>query len=245
VTRLHRCAAFAVAAIALALLQNERTSLYAESPTAPTSPAANSNEERQRAIAVLESAARAYASLPALRDKLSYVVAAPGASPEEKAEEYGFDPNGAAFVKNALQEAIAIHGKMYLVQSDIADKYVVASDIRDFGATLKQINSQGSLFEPAPLAMHFGKAVADCINGLRFNLLGPLQIAGCRHIVGKTGQPADEIRFSADNGDLTLQVDSTTHFFEAVSFRVRPQGAPADFSVQIVVGQHECGAPAG
>jgi peroxiredoxin len=187
--------------------------------------------EVQRARDTLASSAAAYREVVALRDKLSYSVTAPGSEQETKSEEYTFGPKGAVIVKNALLQAVALDSKLYLTQSDVSDKYVVAPYDGDFGTALRRVAGNGSLFEPPPLALHSGKSIDACLDTLRFNLLEPLRIAGYRHVTGDKEQ--DEIRFIANNGELTLAIDSKTHFFIAVSFQVRPPGAPAGFLVRV------------
>ena len=187
--------------------------------------------EVQRARDALASSAAAYRSVVALRDKLSYSVTAPGSEQETKSEEYTFGPEGAVIVKNALLQAVALDSKLYLTQSDVSDKYVVAPYDGDFGTALRRVAGNGSLFEPPPLALHSGKSIDACLDTLRFNLLEPLRIAGYRHVTGDKEQ--DEIRFIANNGELTLVIDSKTHFLIAVSFQVRPPGAPAGFLVRV------------
>ena len=187
--------------------------------------------EVQRARDALASSAAAYRSVVALRDKLSYSVTAPGSEQETKSEEYTFGPKGAVIVKNALLQAVALDSKLYLTQSDVSDKYVVAPYDGDFGTALRRVAGNGSLFEPPPLALHSGKSIDACLDTLRFNLLEPLRIAGYRHVTGDKEQ--DEIRFIANNGELTLAIDSKTHFLIAVSFQVRPPGAPAGFLVRV------------
>lgn len=188
----------------------------------------------QRAREILEASAQAYKQVPALRDTLSYVVDAPGSEREIKTEEYAFGPGKAARVKNALLEAVALNGEFYLVQSDVPDRYVFAHYDGDFGAVLRRVAGSGSLFEPLPLAMHEGKDLDACIDTLRFNLLEPLRIASYREAVaGDDGRSYDEIRFVADNGELTLRIDRRTHFFASVSFQVTPPGAPEGFQVRV------------
>jgi peroxiredoxin len=187
--------------------------------------------EVQRARDTLASSAAAYRAVVALRDKLSYSVTAPGSEQETKSEEYTFGPEGAVIVKNALLQAVALDSKLYLTQSDVSDKYVVAPYDGDFGAALRRVAGNGSLFEPPPLALHSGKSIDACLDTLRFNLLEPLRLAGCRHPTGDREQ--DEIRFVANNGELTLAIDSKTHFFIGVSFQVRPPGAPEGFLVRV------------
>src|SRR5580700_2349617 len=189
------------------------------------------DSEIQRARETLESSAKAYTTVVALRDKLSYVVTAPGSEQETKTEDYTFGPKDAVLVKNALLQAVAVDSKLYLTQSDVPDRYVAAPYNGDFGAALRRVAGNGSLFEPPPLALHSGKSVEACMDALRFNLLEPLRIAGYRHVGGAKEQ--DEVRFVADNGELTLIIDSKTHFFTAVSFQVRPPGAPEGFLVQV------------
>ena len=185
----------------------------------------------QRARQSIESSAKAYRTVIALRDKLSYTVIAPGSEQESKSEEYVFGPKGAVFVRNALLQAVALDSKLYLTQSDVPDRYVVVPYNGDFGAALHRVAGSGSLFEPPPLALHSGKGIDACLDTLRFNLLEPLRIAGYRHVTGDKEQ--DEIRFVANNGELTLAIDSETHFFSAVSFQVRPPGAPEGFLVRV------------
>jgi peroxiredoxin len=189
------------------------------------------DSEVQRARETLESSAKAYTTVVALRDKLSYVVTAPGSEQETKTEEYAFGPKDAVLVKNALLQAVAVDSKLYLTQSDVPDRYVAAPYDGDFGAALRRVAGNGSLFEPPPLALHSGKSIEACMDTLRFNLLEPLRIAGYRHLSGEKDQ--DEVRFVANNGELTLIIDSKTHFFTAVSFQVRPPGAPEGFLVQV------------
>jgi peroxiredoxin len=185
----------------------------------------------QRARETLESSAKAYKAVVALRDKLSYVVTAPGSEQETKSEEYAFGPKGAVLVKNALLQAVALDSKLYLTQSDVPDRYVAAPYDGDFGAALRRVAGNSSLFEPPPLALHSGKGVDACLDTLRFNLLESLRIAGYRHITDDREQ--DEVRFVANNGELTLAIDSKTHFFTAVSFQVRPPGAPEGVLVRV------------
>jgi peroxiredoxin len=189
------------------------------------------DSEVQRARETLESSAKAYTTVVALRDKLSYVVTAPGSEQETKTEEYAFGPKDAVLVKNALLQAVAVDSKLYLTQSDVPDRYVAAPYDGNFGAALRRVAGNGSLFEPPPLALHSGKSIEACMDTLRFNLLEPLRIAGYRHLSGEKDQ--DEVRFVANNGELTLIIDSKTHFFTAVSFQVRPPGAPEGFLVQV------------
>jgi peroxiredoxin len=194
-----------------------------------TTIAAEEDSEVQRARATLESSAKAYRTVAALWDKLSYVVTAPGSEQETKTEEYAFGPKDAAIVKNALLQAVAVDSKLYLTQSDVPDRYVVTPYDGDFGAALRRVAGNGSLFEPPPLALHSGKSIDACLDTLRFNLLEALRIAEYRQAAGDKV----EIRFVANNGELTLAIDSKTHFFTGVSFQVRPPGAPEGFLVRV------------
>jgi peroxiredoxin len=188
----------------------------------------------ERARAILETSAQVYRSVAALRDTLSYAVDAPGSERETKTQDYEFGPGKRVRVKNALLEAVAVDGGFYLVQSDVPDRYVFARYDGDFGTVLRRVAGSGSLFEPPPLAMHGGKDVEACIDTLRFNLLGPLQITGCREdVAGDNGKSYDEVRFVADNGELTLRIDRQTHFLASVSFQVKPAGAPEGFLVRV------------
>src|SRR5260370_11525986 len=195
--------------------------------------ATEQESDNQRARRVLEYSAQAYRKAAAFHDKLSYVVTAPGSEQETKSEEYAFGPNGAVLVKNALLEAVVVAGKqmLYLTQSDVPDKYVAATFEGNFGAALRRIAGNSSLFEPPPLAMHSGKSLDACIDTFRFNLLEPLRIAGYRRVAGADAQ--DEVRFVADNGELRLVIDSQTHFFQTVAFQVKPPGAPEGFLVHV------------
>ena len=195
---------------------------------------AGSQSEVERAREILETSAKTYRGVDALRDTLSYVVTAPGSEQETKTQEYGFGPGRRVFVKNALLEAVALDKTFYLTQSDVPDKYVSVSYDRDFGSTLRNVAGAGSLFEPPPLAMHEGKSLDACIDTFRFNLLEQLRIAGCRAAVaGDDGKSYDEVQFTANNGELTLRIDRQTHFFATVSFQVKPAGAPEGFLVRV------------
>jgi len=194
---------------------------------------ARAQNEVARAREILEGSAKAYKSVPALRDTLSYVVSAPGSEQETKTQEYGFGPGPSVFVKNALLEAVAVDEKFYLTQSDVPDRYVSVSYDRDFGSVLRSVAGGSSLFEPPPLAMHEGKSLDACIDTLRFNLLEPLRIDGYRRITGDDNKAYDEIRFVANNGELNVRINPATHFFERISFQVKPPGAPEGFLVRV------------
>jgi len=187
------------------------------------------DSEIQRARDELAASSKAYRNVVAFRDKLSYVVTAPGSEQETKTEEYAFGPEGSTMVKNALLQAVAVNSKLYLTQSDALERYVAVPYDGDFGGTLRRVAGNGSLFEPPPLALHSGEGVDACIEALRFNLLDPLRIVGFQQVAGNKS----EIRFVASNGALTLIIDSRTHFFAAVSFQVRPPGAGQESLVRV------------
>ena len=189
--------------------------------------------EVERAREILETSAKAYKNVEALRDTLSYVVNAPGSGQETKTQMYGFGPGRRVFVKNALLEAVALDKTFYLVQSDVPDKYVSAGYDRDFGSILRNIAGTGSLFEPPPLAMHEGKSLDACVETFRFNLLERLRIDGFRRVTGDDKKTYDEVHFAAANGELAVLINPETHFLEKISFQVKPAGAPEGFLVRV------------
>jgi len=191
--------------------------------------AGTEDSEIQRARETLEASAKAYREVAALRDRLSYTVTAPGAEKETKMEEYVFGPYGSVLVKNALLQAVAVDSQFYLTQSDVPNRYVTTFYDGDFGAVLRQVAGNGSLFEPPPLALHQDKGMDGFLNTLRFNLLAPLKIAGFHEVANGSV----EIRFVASNGELRLIIDQKTHFFTAVSFDVKPPGAPDGMMVRV------------
>jgi thiol-disulfide isomerase/thioredoxin len=194
---------------------------------------ARAQNEVARAREILEGSAKAYKSVPALRDTLSYVVSAPGSEQETKTQEYGFGPGPSVFVKNALLEAVAVDEKFYLTQSDVPDRYISVSYDRDFGSILRSVAGAGSLFEPPPLAMHEGKSLDACIDTLRFNLLEPLRIEGSGRLTGDDNKAHDEVHFVAKNGKLVVQINPESHFLEKILFQVKPSGAPEGFLVRV------------
>src|ERR1700720_3277919 len=194
---------------------------------------AESQGDVAHAREILEASAKAYKSVEALRDTLSYVVNAPGSEQETKTQEYGFCPGRSAFVKNALLEAVALDKTFYLIQSDVPDRYVAASYDRDFGSILRKVAGAGSLFEPPPLAMHEDKSLDACVDTFRFNLLEQLRVDGYRRVTGGDKRPYDEVHFVANNGELNVRINPETHFLQTVSFQVKPTGAPEGFLVRV------------
>lgn len=187
------------------------------------------DEDVQGARKILELSAKAYKDLPALRDKISYTAIDPGAT-EAKNDEYAyaFGPKGAAMIKAGRLQAFAVGSMLYVIRNDVPDKYVAVPYDGDLGAALRRV---GSLFELPPLVLHSGKDIDACIDALRFSLLEPLRIVGYRHVTGE--KELDEIRLVANNGELTLGIDSKTRLFATLSFQVKPKGAPEGFLVRV------------
>jgi peroxiredoxin len=212
-----------VAAI-LALCLSAGSSMRAAEPQASPAPAD-----------VLDASAKAYLAVPALRDTMTYVVQAPGSDKEPKKLEYGFGAGTDAYVKDPLLAAVAVGGRLFLTRSDAPGAFIAVPYRGDFAAALNSIvGDQGSLFEPAPIAMRTGRGLDGWIDALRFKLLAPpLRITGCERIAGADGRPLDEIRFEADNGQITLRIDAKTHFFAAFTAEMRPPGAPAGTGIHI------------
>ena len=196
---------------------------------------ARAAEPAPPAQTVLEASAKAYLAVPALRDTMTYVVEAPGSEKEPKKLEYGFGAGTDAYVKDPLLAAVATGDKLYLTRSDAPGAYVAVPYGGDFGAALNGIvGDQGSLFEPPPVAMRTGKGIDAWIDSMRFKLLAPpLRIASNQRITGPGGKALDEIRFEADNGQVTLRLDAKTHFFASMTAEMRPPGAPAGTGIHI------------
>jgi peroxiredoxin len=172
---------------------------------------------------VLAASARAYRAVPALRDELRYVVDAPGAERETKTLSYQL-ANGIAVSDPSLQ-AVALGDRFYLVRSGIDDRYVSAPYAGDFAAALDAVvGTQGSLFAPTQVVMRTSKRYEAWLDSMRFKQLAPLRAVSCR---------ANELRFEADNGKLTLLMNARTHFFEKLDLELRPPGAPPGFAVRI------------
>jgi peroxiredoxin len=144
-------------------------------------------------------------------------------------EEYVFGPHGSVLVKNALLQAVAVDSQFYLTQRDVPNRYVTAPYHGNFGAVLRRVAGEGSLFELPPLALHQGKGIDEVLTTLRFNLLAPLAIAGFR----ESANGSVEIRFVASNDELRLIIDQKTHFFTGVSFDVKPPGASVGMRVRV------------
>jgi len=186
-------------------------------------------EDVQGARRILESSAKAYRDLAALRDTISYAATDPGATEAKKEEySYAFGPKGAVMIKAGRLQAFAVGSTLYVIRNDVPDKYVAVPYDGDLGATLRRV---GSLFELPPLVLHARKDIDACIDALRFSLLEPLRIVGYRHVTGE--KELDEIRLVANNGELTLGIDSKTHLFATLSFQAKPKGAPEGFLVRV------------
>jgi peroxiredoxin len=194
-----------------------------------TTMTATQDEDVQGARKILESSAKAYRDLAALRDKISYTATEPGATEARKEEySYAFGPKGAAMIKAGRLQAFAVGSTLYVIRDDAPDKYVAVPYDGDLGAALRRV---GSLFELPPLVLHSGKDIDACIDALRFSLLDPLRIVGYQHVTGE--RELDEIRLVAKNGELTLGIDSKTHLFATLSFQAKPKGAPEGFLVRV------------
>lgn len=182
----------------------------------------------------LGAAAEAYRAAPALRDRLRYVVEAPGSEREPKDLAFGFGAAGEAFAEDPGMAATATGGRLYVTRSDAPTSYVAVPYAGDFGAALDAVvGAQGSLFEPPPVAMRAGKGFQAWLDSLRFKQLGPLRVTGCAEAPGPTGSVRTEVRLAAENGTVVVGVDPSTHFLADLAMQIRPPGAPDGFVVRV------------
>lgn len=187
----------------------------------------------QQARQVLAAAAAAYREAPALTDTLRYVVRAPNAELLPKTLEYALGAAGDAYVKDPLLSAVALGDRLYVIKSDIGDKYVDVSYEGNFAAALNGVvGTEGSLFEPVQLAMRSGKEFDAWLDALRFKLLSPLEISAYRQVQDDAG-PVHEIELTADNGRVLARIDPETHFFSSLWLEMRPPSAPEGVSIQV------------
>jgi peroxiredoxin len=190
-------------------------------------------DAESRARTTLQAAAQAYRRVAALKDTLTYVIkTASGAQPPKTLEVTLGAKNDVA-VKDALIEAIAFNGMLYLTKSDAPEKYIARPYSGDFAKSLEAIvGPQGWPVEPLQVAMRLGKGLDSWLKALRFGQLGPLKISGYEK---KTieGQSVEAIHFTADNGRIEADFDATTHFFSRVLMRAHPAGAPEDAFIEV------------
>jgi peroxiredoxin len=190
-------------------------------------------ELREQARQALGAAAAAYREAPALTDTLRYVVKAPNAELLPKTLEYALGAAGDAYVKDPLLAAVALGDRLYVVKSDIADRYVETPYEGDFAAALNAVvGTEGSLFEPVQLAMRSGKDFDAWLDAMRFKLLAPLHVSAYRQVEGSVGE-VHEIELTADNGRVLARIDPETHFFSSLWLEMRPPGDPEGVSIQV------------
>jgi cytochrome c biogenesis protein CcmG/thiol:disulfide interchange protein DsbE len=183
---------------------------------------------------VLGAAAKAYRSAPALRDRLRYVVEAPGSEREPKDLAFGFGPAAEGFVEDPGMAAVATGGRLYVTRSDAPERYVAVRYDGDFAAALDRVTGpEGSLFEPPPIAMRTGKGYEAWLDGLRFKQLGPLRAVRCDDVPGPTGQLRHRVRFETANGSVVVGLDASTHFLADLALDIRPPGAQGDVFVSV------------
>ena len=191
------------------------------------------NREIAEARRALAAAGAAYRSVPALDDVMTYTVKAPNADLEPKQLRVRIGPGRDVFVGDPLLSATAVGTRLYLTKSDAPGRYVEKPYDGDFAKSLDSIvGTEGSLFEPAEVALRLGKGIDQVIDALRFKLLAPLRIVRFGRVRDE-GREYDEIRFAADNGSEEIRLDAATHFFAFVHARIVPPGAPAGVSVDI------------
>jgi thiol-disulfide isomerase/thioredoxin len=192
------------------------------------------SEAAELARRAIVASAQAYRAAPALTDTFTYVVQGPNMDRAPKKIEIRLGLGSDASIADALLSATAVGNTFYLTKSDAPGKYVSRPFSGDFGKTLVAVaGSQSSLFEPPQIALRSGKTVDACIDSFRFNLLGPLRIAGYERIAGTSGQPMEKILLEADNGHEVVLLDAKTHLLSSAHIRVQPPGAPSEVSVEI------------
>jgi len=184
---------------------------------------------------VLERAAQAYRAMPVLRDRLRYIVEAPGSERVPKDLAYGSGPGTDAYATDPGLAAYAEGKRLRVVRAGAPQRYVDAPYAGDFRAALDAVTgAEGSLFEPPPIAMRTGKGFEAWLDGLRFKQLGPLQVVGCaRELRGEPPVPRDVVRLEAANGSVRVALDASTHLFSDISLELRPPGAPPGFAVRV------------
>ena len=191
-------------------------------------------DAESRARKSLEASAQAYRRVPALKDTLTYVIKTTAGTQPPKTLEVTLGANPDVGVKDALIEAIALQGMLYVTKRDAPDKYIAQPYSGDFAKSIEAVvGAQGWPIEPLQIAMRLGKGLDGWLKALRFGQLGPLQISGYEEKKMKT-RLVEAIHFAAENGGIEADFDSKTHFLSRVLMRASPPGAPKDAFIEVM-----------
>ena len=180
----------------------------------------------------LTAAARAYQTIPGLKETFVYVVKGANADRQPKEIEIRLGSGTDASVYDGFICAVAIGSRFFVTKSDAPAKYVERPFTGDFGKALSSVFGGGAgPFEPVQIAMRSHKDIGGWLEALRFNLLGKLRISNSARLRGADG--VEKIMFTAENGRLELGVDSRSHFLASAHLWMQSPGSSGDPLVEI------------
>src|SRR5215469_269487 len=96
-------------------------------------------DAESRARKSLEASAQAYRRVPALKDTLTYVIKTTAGTQPPKTLEVTLGVNPDVGVKDALIEAIALQGMLYVTKHDALDKYIAQRYSGDFAKSIEAV----------------------------------------------------------------------------------------------------------
>ena len=180
----------------------------------------------------LTAAARAYQTIPGLKETFVYVVKGANADRQPKEIEIRLGSGTDASVYDGFICAVAVGSRFFVTKSDAPAKYVERPFTGDFGKALSSVFGGGAgPFEPVQIAMRSHKDIGGWLEALRFNLLGKLRISNFARLRGADG--VEKIMFTAENGRLELGVDSRSHFLASAHLWMQSPGSSGDPLVEI------------
>jgi peroxiredoxin len=181
----------------------------------------------------LEETAKVYATVPALRETMTYVVKSPGGDQQPKRMVVLLGSGSNASVADPVFQAVAVGDRMYVSKHDDMGHYVMRPYGGDFSRTLDSIfGEHGELFEPVEISMRAKKPFSAWLKSLRFRLLNPLTVTSF-HKELSNGKAVASVTLTADNGSLVLRIDAGSHLLSSFALHVHPAGAPTGMYLDI------------
>ena len=205
----------------------------AAAPPVPFADTDKSKEAIEKGFGMLEKAAKAYRTAPAITESIKIKVQTPmGPQNQGMASEWG--PNGTFRISmedNAM-EIISDGSMIFFATKDAPDQYIAAEiDSADPMAAFMEITGGGGLPDPvAGFRLGKAKSPEELPELLSMGALQQVKVGGSRIADG-----VSQLLLTGNGGTNVISIDAKTSLIASSVIEFTPPGAPAEFKITVSI----------